>query len=146
MEVTPEQLNDLFCKEIGIKKACCYLLNKDTKEIRFYSSPSGLYKKPVGWKNCVAKKFDKPRYPDFINNPANFSTLINVQWYLFGSLLGETYTKETQESFECNYVKKKLEAIRACESFGGGEMLQEYKKQLRDLSYDYLTYEDEEEE
>ena len=58
------EINEEFCKEVGIKKACCYLLNKDTNEIRYYSNLSGLYKKPSGWKHIEKGKFE-PRYPDY---------------------------------------------------------------------------------
>ena len=43
-------LNTEFCKEVGIKQALCYIVNKETGETRFYSSISGAYKKPSGWK------------------------------------------------------------------------------------------------
>ena len=128
-------INEEFCKEVGIKKACCYLLNADTNEIRYYTNLSGLYKKPSGWKHIEKGKFE-PRYPDFINNPFNFCTLINVQWYLEGKL-GDVYKRNGDESFEANYLKTRLNAMKMCKSLGGGEILEEYKKQLRDLSFDY---------
>lgn len=130
-----QQINEEFCKEIGIKKACCYLLNKDTDEIRFYSNVSGLYKKPAGWKNIEKQKFEAC-YPDFINNCYNFCMLLNVQWYLFGEL-GDVYKRNGNEPFELNYLKMRLKAIKLCKSFGGGEMLEEYKKKVRELPLDY---------
>lgn len=135
-ELTNEQINEEFCKEVGIKKACCYLQNKDTDEIRFYSNLSGLYKKPKNWKNIQKGKFE-PCYPDFINNSYNFCILLNVQWYLFGEL-GDVYRRNGNESFEVNYLKTRLNALKVCKSLGGGEMLDEYKKQLKELPFDYL--------
>lgn len=130
-----KQINDEFCKEAGIKKACCYLLNKDTDEIRFYSNLSGLYKKPAGWVNIEKGKFESC-YPDFINNSYNFCTLLNVQWYLFGELK-DVYRRTGNESFEVNYLKTKLKAMKLCRSLGGGEMMDEYKKKLQQLPFDY---------
>lgn len=132
-----EELNTEFCKEVGIKQATCYLLNKETGEVRFYSTQSGLYKKPSGWNKIEQYKFEKPKYPDLINNPFNFSALINVQWYMFGDL-GDAYKRNGEESFEYNYVKTRLTAMKMCKSFGGGEMLDEYKKALREIMFDYM--------
>ena len=131
-----KEINDEFCKEVGLTKKCCYLLNKDTGELRFYSNLSGLYKKPSGWKHIEKGKFE-PRYPDFINNPFNFCILLNVQWYLEGKL-GDVYTRNGDESFECNYLKTRLKALKMCKALGGGEILDEYKKQLKELSFDYM--------
>ena len=75
-ELTPFEINKEFCKEVGIKKACCYLLNKDTQEIRYYCNLSGLYKIPKKWKNVEKGVFKEPCYPDLINNAYNFSALI----------------------------------------------------------------------
>lgn len=136
LELTEEQINQEFCKEVGIKKACCYLLNKDTNEIRFYSNLSGLYKKPKDWKNIEKGKFDS-KYPDLINNPINFSLLLNIQWYLFGEL-GDVYRRTGNECFEANYLKTRLNALKVCKSFGGGEMLEEYKKRVREIPFDYM--------
>ena len=58
-------LNNEFCKEVGIKQAICYIVNKETGETRFYSSLSGLYKKPSGWKKIAVYKFNEPKYPDW---------------------------------------------------------------------------------
>lgn len=132
-----ETLNAEFCKECGIKQAVCYLLNKETGEIRFYSGLSGLYKHPSGWKKIEAFKFDKPRYPDLINNPFNFSELINIQWYMFGEI-GDVYKREGNETFEYNYVKTRLAAMKMTKSFGGGEMLEEYKKAIQEIPFDYI--------
>lgn len=130
-------LNEQFCKEVGIKYASCYLYNPETKEIRFYSNLSGLYKQPSGWKKIEQYKFKEPKYPDLINNPFNFSTLINIQWKMFGEI-GDAYLRTGDESFEYNYVKTRLTAMKMCKSFGGGEMLEEYKKALREASFDYF--------
>lgn len=133
------ELVDEFCKEVGIKKACCYLLNEDTDEIRFYSNLSGLYKKPVGWNRIDKGKFN-PRYPNLLD-PYNFTLLLNVQWDLFGKL-GDCYKRNGDESFEENYLKTRLQAMKMCKSYGGGDMLEEYKKQVKDLPF-YWEVEDE---
>ena len=132
-----EKLNAEFCKECGIKQAICYIVNPETGEIRFYSNISCAYKKPSGWNKVESYRFDKPRYPDLINNPNNFSALINIQWDMFGEL-GDAYKKSGKESFEYNYVKTRLTAIKMCKSFGGGEMLEEYKKAIQATLFDYL--------
>ena len=130
-------LNTEFCKEVGIKPAACYLLNPDTGETRFYSNLSGLYKKPAGWENVESYKFEKPKYPDLISNPYNFSQVVNVQWFMFGEM-GDIYKREGQETFEYNYIKTRLTAMKMTRSFGGGEMLDEYKKAIRELVFEYL--------
>lgn len=132
-----EQLNTEFCKECGIKQASCYILNKETGEVRFYSNPTGVYKKPAGWTKIATVKFDKPKYPNLIDNPYNFSALIGVQWDMFGEI-GDAYKRNGDESFEYNYVKTRLTAIKMCKSFGGGEMLDEYKKAIRETLFDYM--------
>lgn len=137
-----ETLNTEFCKEVGIKSAACYLLNVETGEIRFYTNLSGMYKKPSGWKKIQTYKFDKPRYPDLINNPFNFMLLLNVQWCMFGEI-GDVYKREGNESFEYNYLKTRLTAIKMTKSFGGGEMLDEYKRVIQEMQFDYLTEDDE---
>lgn len=134
-ELTDKQINEEFCKEAGLKKACCYLLNKDTDEIRYYTNLSGLYKKPKNWKHIEKGKFE-PCYPDFINNPYNFCTLLNVQWFLEGKL-GDVYKRNGNETFEENYLKTRLQAMKMCKSLGGGEILDEYKKQLQELPLIY---------
>lgn len=131
-----EALNTEFCKECGIKQAACYLVNKDTGEMRFYTGISGLYKQPSGWKKIGAYKFDKPKYPDVINNSFNFTMILNVQWMMFGEL-GDVYKREGDESFEYNYIKTRLTAMKMAKSFGGGEMLEEYKKAIQSLPFDY---------
>lgn len=136
-ELTPFEINKEFCKEVGIKKACCYLLNKDTQEIRYYCNLSGLYKIPKKWKNVEKGVFKEPCYPDLINNAYNFSALINVQWFLFGEL-GDVYQRTGNETFEVNYLKTRLKAIKMCKSFGGGEMLEEYKRLVREIPFDYM--------
>jgi hypothetical protein len=139
MDDLEKTLNAEFCKECGIKKAVGYILNKDDHDIRFYSSPSSLYKKPSGWKNTETVKFKEPRYPDLINNPLNFSMVLNIQWQMFGEL-GDVYKKNGNETFEYNYIKTRLSAIKMAKSYGGGEMLDEYKKVLRDMFYDYSEW------
>lgn len=135
LELTDKQINDEFCKEVGIKKACCYLLNEDTQEIRYYSNLSGLYKRPKNWKNIQAKKF-KNCYPDLIHNAHNFCALLNVQWFLFGQL-GDVYERTGDECFEVNYLKTRLKALKLSRSLGGGDMLQEYKKLVKDIIFEY---------
>ena len=82
------------------------------------------------------KKVNLNQDIQIINNPFNFCTLINVQWYLEGKL-GDVYKRNGDESFEANYLKTRLNAMKMCKSLGGGEILEEYKKQLRELSFDY---------
>lgn len=135
-----EQLNAEFCKEVGIKHAACYILNKETGEVRFYSNLTGLYKKPTGWKKIESYKFDKPIYPDLINNPYNFSELINIQWKMFGEI-GDAYKRNGEESFEYNYVKTRLTAMKMAKSFGGGELLELYKKAIRETPFAYIELE-----
>ena len=67
----------------------------------------------------------------------NFSALINVQWFLFGEL-GDVYQRTGNETFEVNYLKTRLKAIKMCKSFGGGEMLEEYKRLVREIPFDYM--------
>lgn len=130
-----EKINQEFCKEVGIKKACCYLQNQDTGEIRYYSNLSGLYKHPKNWKHIIKHKIE-PRYPDIINNAQNFSLVLNTHWNLFGQL-GETYFRTGLESFEANYLKTRIKALKMCRSLGGGDMLNEYKKIIRNLPLKY---------
>lgn len=132
-----EKINQEFCKEVGIKKACCYLQNRDTGEIRYYSNLSGLYKNPKNWKNIIRKKIE-PCYPDIINDYKNFSLVINTHWDLFGEL-GEAYYRTGLESFEANYLKTRIRAMKMCKSLGGGDMLEEYKKSIRELPLNYTT-------
>ena len=131
-----DNLNEQFCKEVGIKQVVCYLFNPDTQEIRFYSNLSGLYKKPVGWKNIEQYKLEKPLYPDLFY-PNNFCKLLNIQWKMFGEL-GDIYKKTGTESFEYCYLKTRLTAMKMAKSFGGGEMLEEYKKAVRDCDFEYV--------
>ncbi len=135
LELTNEKINEEFCKEVGIKKACCYLLNKDTKEKRYYSNLSGLYKKPKNWKNILGRKF-KSCYPDLINNPSNFCALLNIQWFLFGQL-GNVYERTGDECFEVNYLKTRLNALKLSRSLGGGDMLEEYKNLVKQITFEY---------
>lgn len=139
-ELTNEQINEEFCKEVGLKKVSCYIENEDTGEVRFYVSPSGVYKKPKGWNKIKTHKFEQPKYPDLINNPYNFSMLLNTQWYIFGQL-GDVYTKTGHECFEANYVKTRLKALKMCKCLGGGEMLEEYKKAIQSTQFDFLEEE-----
>lgn len=132
-----EDLNTEFCKECDIKKASCCIINKETGEIRFYTSPTGIYKKPAGWTKIQTVKFDTPRYPNLIENPFNFSALINIQWELFGEV-GDAYKRTGDETFEYNYVRTRLSAIKMCKSFGGGEMLDMYKEAIRNTLFDYM--------
>lgn len=140
-----DTLNKEFCKECGIKQATCYILNTETNEVRFYKKLSGTKKKPIGWKNTEIYKFNKPKYPDLINNPYNFLTLLNIQWDMFGEV-GEIYKKNGKEPFEYNYLKTRLSAIKMCKSFGGGEMLDEYKKAIQTAPFNYIDDEDDAEE
>ena len=58
---------------------------------------------------------------------------------MFGEM-GDIYKREGQETFEYNYIKTRLTAIKMTKSFGGGEMLDEYKKAIRELCFEYLDY------
>lgn len=130
-----QQINDEFCKEVGIKKACCSLFNEETGEIRYYTNLSGLYKQPVGWKHIRKEKFDLC-YPDLINNEFNFCGLLNIQWFLDGQL-GDVYKRNGTETFQVNYLKTRLKALKLCRALGGGEMLEEYKKRVKELPFEY---------
>jgi hypothetical protein len=68
--------------------------------------------------------------------------LLNVQWMMFGEI-GVVYKREGNESFEYNYLKTRLTAIKMTKSFGGGEMLDEYKRVIQEIQFDYLTEDDE---
>lgn len=138
MSLDTKQINDAFCEEVGIKKICCALKNKDTGQIKYYVSPSGIYKIPKNWKEKDTQKIKltTPIYPDVITNAKNFSLLLNVQWQMFGEL-GDVYTKTGVESFECNYVKTRLKALKMCRSFGGGEMFEQYKQNVINLPFEY---------
>ena len=138
MDKTPQELNDEYCKLVGIKKIKYQVLNKDTYELKYFS---GKVKLPKSWTNIQVMEFDKPRYPDFIDNPYNFMLLVNTQWFLFGEL-GACYTQQEKETFECNYLYSKIKAMEMCDSFGGGEMMEEYKKQVQNLNFNYRRPED----
>lgn len=134
MDLSDKELNTLFCKKIGIKKACYLVINPVTKEAKTLSN---LNKVPKSWDNPKIIEFTE-KYPDFINNINNFMMLLNVQWNMFGHL-GDSYEKQSDESFQYNYLKTKLKAIDLCNSFGGGEMLEEYKKEVRKQPFDYIS-------
>ena len=129
-----KQINEEFCKEVGIKKVCVRLENCDTGEIKYYTN--NKYKKPKGWNNIIKHKYDPPKYPDLIGNSTNFCYLINVQWNMFGSL-GDIYGKTGDENFQLNYVKTRLKALKLCRSFGGGGMLDAYKEQINKIKFEY---------
>ena len=143
MEIASEQLEKLnqeFCELIGIKKVQSFIINDDTEEIRYYSHPSGAYKTPKGWENITSGILSKPIYPDF-TNPNNFIKLLNIQWQIFGSL-GPQYNKVANESFQVNYLVTKIQGIKMCQSFGGGELLDEYIKAVRECDFEYDILED----
>ena len=77
--LTPKQINEAFCKEVGIRKIKCYLLNQDTNEIRFYTHESGLYKRPKGWNSIKTHKFNEARYPD-LRNVKTVYTIHNIAY------------------------------------------------------------------
>ena len=135
-----DDLNKEFCKEVGIKPVSSYIINKDTGEVKFFTRKTAAPKLPTDWKNIIAAEFKHKRYPDLINNPYNFTALLNVQWFMFGEL-GDVYTRDGTESFEYKYVKTRLTAMKLAKSYGGGEMLEAYKKALRELSLDYFEAE-----
>ena len=131
-----ETLNDEFCQEVGLKKISCILINEDTDEIRYYSSLSALNRFPVGWKNCKAIKFNKPCYPDLITNCNNFCTLLNIKWDMFKELNNQPYFNLKDECFQATYVRTQLMAIKMSRSFGGGEMLDEYIKAIKNATFE----------
>ena len=139
--LTDEELNEAFCEELELKKALVQVTNMETGEARAYSSKSSLYRLPVGWNNVETIEFDAPRYPDFINNNNNFCKLLNIHWFMFKHL-GNQYTQNDLESFQYNYIETRLKAIQMCKSFGGGEMLEEYIKTVRNTMFDYTRWDD----
>ena len=130
-----KKINDEFCEEIGLKKISCYLENEITGEKRYYTSPSGFYKTPANWTEFKRHKLKEPTYPDLINNPENFLKLLNIQWKLFGKL-GDQYRKNGEEDFELNYLTTRLKAIKLCRTFGGGDGLDAYRKEILNTHFD----------
>ena len=57
---------------------------------------------------------------------------------------GDVYKRTGEESFEYNYIKTRLTAIKMCKSFGGGEMLELYKEAIQNILFDYIDLDDEE--
>lgn len=135
VENETNRLIEDFCKEVGIKKAYICLKNLDTGEKKLYASKTVKYRKPKGWYNVETTYLNKPSYPN-LTAPTNFLKLLNVQWDIFGQL-GDVYEKETNESFPENYLRKKLDAIKICKCFGGGEMFEVYAAALRKTNFDY---------
>ena len=130
-------LNDTFCKEVGIKQASCYIINEDTSEIKFYSNKNSIYKPPKNWIHTSHGIFSNPLYPDLINNAENFLLLLNLHFTMFGSL-GSVYYKLDNESFQECYLKTRLQAIRACKSYGGSYDFGLYLEEVRSLPFNYL--------
>lgn len=136
MCLTAQQINDEFCKEMGLRKIKCVLTNTDTNEQRSYTTLSGIYKPPKNWKHYTYQIFDNPNYPDIITNPNNFCKILNVQWDLFNSI-GETYTKTGEETFQEAYIKMRLRAIKLCKSLGGGDGLDTYMDRIKQLKFEF---------
>lgn len=132
----PVSINNVFCEETGIKKVKCYVKNKETGEIRFYSNRSSKYRLPKNWKEVETFTFNKPVYPNLFD-PHNFLMLLNVQWYLFGSL-GCQYRIMEDEEFQTNYLITRIKAIQLSKSLGGGELLDMYMDELQNMEFDYL--------
>ena len=132
-----DSLNEEFCKEVGIKKIAGILINCDTDEIRYYSSVSSLKKIPAGWKSCKAIKFEKPLYPDLINNCNNFCALLNIKWDMFKELNNQPYIKLKEECFQATYIRTQLMAIKMSKSFGGGEMLNNYINAIKSTMFEF---------
>ena len=128
-------LNKKFCELVGIRKISAYITNNDTQETRYYAYPSAIYKPPKGWVNTTSGVFSEPKYPD-LTKPNNFIKLINIQWDLFKNL-GPQYIKISDESFEVNYLTTKIAGIKLCQSFGGGELLEEYLETVRNTDFYY---------
>lgn len=135
-----DNLNKKFSELMGVKKIHSLVKNNDTNEVRYYAHRSGAYKKPKGWKNVTAIVLPKPIYPDF-TKPSNFTKLLNIQWDIFRSL-GPQYTKVMDEPFEVNYLVNKIQGIQVCRAFGGGELLDDYIKVVRNTEFEYDIMED----
>ncbi len=133
--LTAHDVVELFCKELNIPKVWGAIINEETLEVRFYKSKKSLYKAPKNWNKFRIIKFRLGRYPDLLYCK-NFYLLLNIHWFLFGSL-GDVYKRTGQECFEENYLKMRLAAIKMSSSLGGGNMLQEYKNIIQKTSFDY---------
>ena len=144
MDKTSAEINAQFCELCGIKKYLGYLYNIRTKERRYYFNRSSLYRLPNGWTHedtiSSALPNGEPIYPDLINNPKNFSLLINIHWEMFGEL-GQVYTNSYNECFEATYLRTRVQAINVCKSFGGGEMLDLYMQNVRNTKFYYFMEE-----
>lgn len=128
-----EKLIKEFCDLVGIKKIVGYIHNLDTGEVRSYSNRSSLYRPPKGWVNIEVIVLKKNCYPD-LTTPVNFVKLLNIQWSLFGEI-GSQYVLQEDETFQENYLYNRINAIKTCKSFGGGEMLDEYLETVRNTDF-----------
>ena len=134
-----EKLIKEFCELTGIKKIVGYIRNLDTDEIRSYSNRSSLYRPPKGWVNIEVIILNKTSYPD-LTSPINFIKLLNIQWSLFGEI-GAQYVLQENETFQENYLYNRINAIKTCKSFGGGEMLNEYLETVKNTDFDNILEE-----
>lgn len=130
-----KQLNKEFSELVGIKKVQAFIINTESDEIRYYSYPSGKYKKPKGWEKSLAVSLPEPIYPDFTSSE-NFTKLINIQWNMFGNV-GSQYNKLENESFQVNYLSTKIAAIKVARSLGGGAMLEKYIERVCNTDFEY---------
>lgn len=133
---SPEELNEEFCKECGIKPIYGYTMKDVFTEPTYYYSKQSLTKAlkklPQGYAYQIC---ETPTYPDLLNEEINFIKFINVQWNIFGQIGTDMYIKVSDESFQYNYMMMRLNALKACKAFGGGEMMEEYKKALRKTQF-----------
>lgn len=135
-----QDINAEFAQLVGIKKVQAFIVNNKDGEVRYYSHPSSAYRTPKGWEDFSVGILEEPVYPDF-TTPYNFATLLNIQWEIFGSL-GPQYQRVADESFPVNYLVTKIQAIKVCRSFGGGDLLDEYIKRVREADFDYEILEE----
>ena len=129
----PLEINEAFCRTMGIKPVKGALINLDTNEIRYYETISSLYRKPVGWINIKSIIFKTPVYPNFLD-PNNFTLLLEVQWQVFGCMDGQ-YKKIQNESFAVNYLYSKIRAIETLKCYGGSEMMDVYIDMVKDIHF-----------
>lgn len=129
----PKEVNEVFCKTIGIKPLAGVIINLDTNEVRYYQCPTSLYRKPVGWSNIKTICFKEPMYPNFLD-PYNFIMLMEVQWLVFGCIDNQ-YKRIKNESFPVNYLYSKIKAIETLRNYGGSEMMDIYIDMIKDIRF-----------
>ena len=133
-----KKLNTEFCDLVGIPKVYGYIKNLDTNETRIYHSRSSLYRIPKGWTNYKVTKLE-PVYPD-LTESNNFVKLINIQFELFGVINADRYIRVKDENFQTSYLHNRVQGIKLCKAFGGGDMLDLYIKTVRDTEFNYSLF------